>query len=115
MCRNASGRGDGSADLQEFCGLAPAIRILPVGAGYRLYIESIFDELSTEVKVLFDRRDVASVFWPKRQTFDKLLAILNAADLSGVWSEDETIRWVYQFFNSGEERKNARREPSPAK
>src|SRR5439155_16547836 len=65
---------------------------------------------STEIKVLFDRRDAASVLWPKRQTFEALLAILNAPELSVVWGEDETIGWVYQFFNSGEERKRMRDE-----
>ena len=102
-------RGDASNGFAEFCGLAPAIKIAN-GAGYRLYIESIFDELSTEVKVLFDRRDAASVLWPKKATFDELLAILNADDLKGVWSEDETIGWVYQFFNSSEERRKMREE-----
>ena len=102
-------RGVGSSGFAEFCGLAPAIKIAN-GAGYRLYIESIFDELSTEVKVLFDRRDAASVLWPKKATFDELLAILNADELKGVWNEDETIGWVYQFFNSGEERRKMRDE-----
>src|SRR5205807_2110851 len=73
-------------------------------------IESVFDELSTQVKVLFDRRDHASVLWPKRTTLDSLLDVLNASELSIVWSEDETIGWVYQFFNSGDERKTMREE-----
>jgi hypothetical protein len=77
---------------------------------YRLYVESLFEEFSTEIKLLFDRRDAASVLWPKRQTFEGLLAILNTPELSGVWGEDETIGWVYQFFNSGEERKKMRDE-----
>jgi hypothetical protein len=102
-------RGDASSGFAEFCGLAPAVKIAN-GAGYRLYIESIFDELSTEVKVLFDRRDAPSVLWPKKATFDELLAILNGDDLKGVWSEDETIGWIYQFFNSGEERRKMRDE-----
>jgi hypothetical protein len=102
-------RGDASSGFAEFCGLAQAVKIAN-GAGYRLYIESIFDELSTEVKVLFDRRDAASVLWPKKATFDEMLAILNADELKGVWSEDETIGWVYQFFNSGEERRKIRDE-----
>src|ERR1039458_4015537 len=89
---------------------APGLALLPTAAGYRLYIESLFDEFSTEIKVLFDRRDAASVLWPKRQTFEALLAILNAPDLSGVWDQDETIGWMYQFFNSGEERKKMREE-----
>ena len=103
-------KGEQSAGYREFCGMAPGVALLPDAAGYRLYIESLFDEFSTEIKVLFDRRDAASVLWPKRQTFEALLAILNAPDLSGVWGEDETIGWVYQFFNSGEERKKMREE-----
>lgn len=83
---------------------------LPDSAGYRLYLECLFDELSTEVKVLFDRRDPASVLWPKRATFDALLELLNASELAGVWGEDETIGWVYQFFNSGDERRKMRDE-----
>lgn len=103
-------KGGQSAGYREFCGLAPGAALLPESIGYRLYIESLFDELSTEVKVLFDRRDPASVLWPKRATFEALLDVLNATDLSGVWGEDETIGWVYQFFNSGDERKRMREE-----
>ncbi|MBB3525937.1 SAM-dependent methyltransferase [Rhizobium sp. NZLR1b] len=103
-------KGEQSAGFREFCGMAPGLALLPDAAGYRLYVESLFDEFSTEIKVLFDRRDAASVLWPKRPTFEALLAILNAPDLCEVWAEDETIGWVYQFFNSGEERKRMREE-----
>jgi hypothetical protein len=102
--------GEQSSGYREFCGLAPGLLLLPGGEGYRLYIESLFDELSTEVKVLFDRRDPASALWPKHSTFEQLLEILKSTDLAGVWGEDETIGWVYQFFNSGEERA-AMRDP----
>ena len=44
------------------------------------------------------------------QTF--ATSLLNVPDLSGVWSEDETIGWVYQFFNSDEERRELRDESS---
>lgn len=101
-------KGEQSAGYREFCGMAPGLPLLPESAGYRLYIESIFDELSTEVKVLFDRRDPSSVLWPKRATFEQLLEILNAAELAAVWGEDETIGWVYQFFNGEDDRKAAR-------
>ena len=103
-------KGDQSLGYREFCGMAPGVALLQDAAGYRLYIESLFDELSTEVKVLFDRRDTASALWPRRQPFEALLDVLSAADLDGVWSEDETIGWVYQFFNSGDERKKMRDE-----
>jgi hypothetical protein len=106
-------KGEQSAGYREFCGMAPAVALLAESAGYRLYIESLFDELSTEIKVLFDRRDPASALWPRRATFESLLGVLNAADLAGVWGEDETIGWVYQYFNGGEERR-AMREASQA-
>ncbi len=106
-------QGEQSSGYREFCGLAPGLGLLPDSAGYRLYLESLFDELSTEVKVLFDRRDPAAVLWPRRQTFDGLLALLNEPALSAVWGEDETIGWVYQYFNSGEERR-AMRDASQA-
>lgn len=101
-------KGEQSAGYREFCGMAPGLPLLPDSAGYRLYIESLFDELSTEVKVLFDRRDPSSVLWPKRATFEQLLEILNAPELAGVWGEDETIGWVYQYFNGQDDRKAAR-------
>jgi hypothetical protein len=103
-------KGEQSAGYREFCGPAPGLPLLPASAGYRLYLESLFDELSTEVKVLFDRRDPASVLWPKRPTFEKLLEILNGAELDRVWAEDETIGWVYQYFNGADERKKMRDE-----
>lgn len=106
-------KGEQSAGYREFFGMAPGVALLPDAAGYRLYIESLFDEMSTEVKVLFDRRDPASVLWPKRATFEALLGLLNGADLVTVWGEDETIGWVYQFFNTGDERR-AMRDASQA-
>lgn len=103
-------KGEQSSGYREFCGLAAGVALLPDSAGYRLYVESLFDELSTEVKVLFDRRDPSCVLWPKRATFEQLLDILNVGELAGVWGEDETIGWVYQFFNSSDERRKMRDE-----
>lgn len=102
-------KGEQSPGFREFCGLAPGLAELP-DKGYRLYIESLFDELSTEIRVLFDRRDLASLLWPRRKAFEGLLDILNREELAGVWGEDETIGWVYQYFNSTEERKKMREE-----
>lgn len=103
-------RGEESTGYAEFRGLAPGIALLPDSEGYRLYIDSLFDELSTEAKVLFDRRDPASALWPKRHTFENLLTILNASEIATVWREDETIGWVYQYFNDPAERRKMREE-----
>jgi hypothetical protein len=101
--------GDQSSGFKEFCGLAPGLASLP-DCGYRLYLECLCDELSVEIKVLFDRRDSANLLWPRRGALTELLDVLDQTELAGVWSENETIGWVYQYFNSGEERKKMRDE-----
>lgn len=102
-------RGDQSAGFKEFTGLAPGL-VQVFDHGYRLYIESLFDEIGRDVRILFDRRDPASLLWPRRQTVLDLLAILNASDLVEVWKEDETVGWFYQYFNGDEERRQMRAE-----
>ena len=108
-------RGDQSVGYAEFCGLAAGVAQLDKkdGTGYRLYLESLFDELSTEVKVLFDRRDPASALWPRRQTFDAIREAFGSTISAGVWNEDETIGWVYQYFNSTGDRRETRETPAP--
>lgn len=102
--------GEASSGYREFTGLAPGVTTLGDLTGYRLYLESVFDELGTEVKVLFDRHDAASLLWPRRNAFEALLEALNTAQLAPVWNDDETIGWFYQFFNSKEERQKMRDE-----
>ncbi|MGV8080970.1 MAG: BREX-1 system adenine-specific DNA-methyltransferase PglX [Syntrophales bacterium] len=102
--------GDQSSGFREFAGLAPGLATLP-DKGYRLYLECLFDEIGCEVKVLFDRRGLASFLWPRRQAMCDLIDILNDGVLASVWSADETIGWIYQYFNGEDERK-AMREAS---
>ena len=102
-------RGEESAGFKEFCGLAPGL-VQVAGKGYRLYIESLLDELGRQVKVLFNRLDPATLLWPRRQAFTALLELLNDPELAAVWQEDETIGWVYQYFNGEDERRQMRAE-----
>ena len=96
-------RGEESSGFREFTGLAPGLAQMP-DHGYLLYLESLFDEIGQEVGVLFDRRDPAGLLWPRRPARNELFAILNDPALHEIWDQDETIGWVYQFFNSREER-----------
>lgn len=102
-------RGEDSSGFNEFTGLAPGLAQLP-DKGYRLYIESLFDEIGRGVRVLFDRRDPTSLLWPRRQALGDLIDLLNASELVAAWSEDETIGWVYQYFNGEDERRQMRAE-----
>jgi len=102
-------RGEKSTGFKEFCGLAPGL-VQVQDKGYRLYIESLLDELGRQVKVLFNRLDPATLLWPRRQAFTTLLELLNDPELAAVWREDETIGWVYQYFNGEDERRQMRAE-----
>jgi hypothetical protein len=102
-------RGEDSAGFKEFIALAPGLVALP-DKGYRLYVETIFDEIAQEVRALFDRRDAATLLWPRRQALFDLLAALNDPEVASVWGEDETIGWVYQYFNGEDERRQMRAE-----
>lgn len=111
-CVSTCGWRDGKADTEavfeprgfkEFSGLAPGLVELP-DKGYRLYLECLFDEVGREVGVLFDRTDSASLLWPRRKALADALTLLNAPGLEGIWSEDETIGWIYQYYNDPEER-----------
>ena len=90
-----------SSGFEEFTGLAPALLADPEGS-YQLFLQCLFEDVSREVKVLFDPRDPASLLWPRRATLLELLEILNRPELAELWSEDETIGWVYQYFNGND-------------
>ena len=107
LVQECASKGDEASGFKEFTALSPALASLP-DKGYRLYIESLFDEIATEVRILFDRRDPGSLLWPRRQALLDLLGVLDAPELAGVWAEDETIGWVYQYFNGDDERAKMR-------
>jgi hypothetical protein len=112
MVQECVSKGVQSAGFREFCGLASGLGDLP-DRGYRLYLECLFDEVGIEVGVLFDRRLPSGILWPRRPALIGLLEILNQSGLAGVWAEDETIGWIYQYYNDEGERRQMREE-SPA-
>jgi hypothetical protein len=80
---------------------------------YRVFLECLFDELALDLGVLFDRMTPQSAVFPSERCLEDVLAELNKPELTHLWNEDETIGWVYQYFNPPEERK-AMREASQA-
>jgi hypothetical protein len=80
---------------------------------YRIFLECLFDELALDLGVLFDRLTPQAVVFPSERCMDDVLAELNKPELARLWGEDETIGWIYQYFNPPEERK-AMREASRA-
>jgi hypothetical protein len=83
------------------------------GETYRIFLEHMFDELAVDLGVLFDRRAPQSLVFPRERCVEEVLSLLNTPELTHLWKEDETIGWIYQYFNSKEERE-AMREASAA-
>lgn len=80
------------------------------GDAYRCYLFSIFDEFSLDLAVLFDRHSSQGRLFPREPALLALLEQVNHFEIEPLWAEDETIGWVYQYFNSQEERKKMRAE-----
>jgi N-6 DNA Methylase len=77
----------------------------PRDTAYRHYLLHLCTDMAAQIRILFDPDTVPSRLCPRPRALTDLLAMLNHPDLAAVWSEDETIGWIYQFFN--EEEKNA--------
>ena len=83
------------------------------GDAYRTYLFSVFDELSQDLPGLFDRYSPQGRLFPREAALLQVLNLINDTDIASLWAEDETIGWIYQYFNSKEERK-AMRDASQA-
>jgi len=77
---------------------------------YRRYLFCLFDELAVDLGVLFDRRSPQGLLFPGENTLLALLDLLNGPELEPLWQEDETIGWIYQYYNDPAERKKMREE-----
>ncbi|WP_429205646.1 Eco57I restriction-modification methylase domain-containing protein [Aeromonas veronii] len=83
------------------------------GQSYQVYLFSVFDELAQELPALFDRYAANGLLFPRDTALRALLDELNHFEIEPLWAADETIGWIYQYFNSKEERK-AMRDASQA-
>ena len=81
---------------------------------YRHFLDWLGGTLSEEIGVLFNPNDPANRLYPPQRVLDDVLALINDEELAGIWSEDETIGWVYQYFTPKELRDQARKESRSA-
>ena len=73
------------------------------GDAYKNYLFSLFDEFSLDLAVLFDRHSAQGRLFPRESALLELLGEINHADIEPLWAEDETIGWIYQFWNGRDE------------
>jgi hypothetical protein len=88
---------------------------------YRHFLDWLGGLLSDEIGVLFNPNDPANRLYPRQKTLDAVLELLNGGGIKPdetelreswpkIWSQDETIGWVYQYFTPKELRDQARKE-----
>ena len=88
---------------------------------YRHFLNWLGGLLSDEIGMLFDPNDSANRLYPRQKTLDEVLDLLNSGGIKPeetelreewpkIWSQDETIGWVYQYFTPKELRDQARKE-----
>ncbi|MGB8064506.1 MAG: BREX-1 system adenine-specific DNA-methyltransferase PglX [Candidatus Sulfotelmatobacter sp.] len=88
---------------------------------YRHFLDWLGGLLSDEIGVLFSPNDPANRLYPRQNTLDEVLNLLNTGGIKpdetelreqwpSIWSSDETIGWVYQYFTPKELRDQARKE-----
>ena len=88
---------------------------------YCWYIQSLYDELSIELPSVFDRYSPYGLMWPDEATLTKLFELINNENLTAFydeqtgetvdfWRENETLGWIFQYYNSLEERRKMREE-----
>ena len=106
----ANGRASqGFRDLLE---LAPSLAGDETG-GYWTYLVFCGDELASDVPELFDPRNPLLILSPSPGALDKLVSLISDTNAAGLWLAPDCLGWVYQFFNTSEERR-AMREASDA-
>ena len=77
---------------------------------YRNFLKWQAAQFADEISVLFNPEEPANIVFPPQRTLDDVLDLLNSEALASIWTEDETIGWVYQYFTPKELRDKARKE-----
>ena len=107
LIRESLTKGEASRGFREFQRFFPIFRTHDPDGGYQRYLELLIDEAASEVRILFDRSDPHSILFPSPTTLKQVARLLQAPKLDRVWGDDETLGWVYQYFN-GDDRDEIR-------
>lgn len=106
------GQGYQSKGFQLYARLA-GTALGETGDAYRCYLFSLFDEFAVDLAVLFNRFSPSGRLFPREAALQTLLEQINHPEIDSLWSEDETIGWIYQYFNDPAERKKMRESAAP--
>jgi len=73
-----------------------------VEIAYRHFLLWQAGEIAREINVLFDPENLASCFFPRWPVLSNILEQVNDPGIAPAWEAEETIGWIYQYFNEPE-------------
>jgi hypothetical protein len=113
IIRESIHKGYNSEGFQVYDQLTGGAKTAEQFIRYTWYISHVFDELAIDLPAVFDRFSPYALLFPSERVLLELLDIINNEELNiyreagyqpiNLWIEDETIGWIYQYYNSREE------------
>ena len=90
-----------SAAYREFREFAPDL-CKDETEGYSTLLQLLCDELALEMPGLFGKVSLTSLLPIPASTLRTAVEALDAPELKGIWLDDTTLGWVYQYWNDPE-------------
>lgn len=66
---------------------------------YKAFLHWQSSQIAAELRVLFDPLALVTRLFPRPKILGRIIEALNEELPSSIWAADETIGWVYQYFN----------------
>lgn len=70
--------------------------------GLSYFISLIFNEITSDIGLLFNTDDEYSIIGPSNQALVEIIRLLTTDIDEESWHQDEIIGWIYQYFNEEE-------------
>ena len=93
--------GKESSGYKEFRSFCPEL-CQGSDEGYNFLLKQIFDKIALDLPAFFSNTGILHVFDISGPTLFWLVEQLNQKELSGAWTDDTTIGWLYQYWNDPE-------------
>lgn len=72
--------------------------------GLSYFISLIFNEIASDIGLLFNTDDEYSIIVPSNQALLEIIHLLTTEIDEESWRQDEIIGWIYQYFNEEEKK-----------
>lgn len=103
------GEGRASRGFREVLEVAPLLAGDETN-GYWAYLQLCGDEMAGDAPALFDPRNPLLTLSPSVAALDDLVTLFSDPAAQEIWIASDTFGWAYQFFNTGDERRQMREE-----